>query len=87
MAAIVYHLPVKPQPATAYDLEGWEILTARHLLEGARLVTPSERAAWAAEAGLTGVARCMASLSGLSDPALAGHTDASVAAIYGASRR
>ena len=62
MTATVTHTP-----DTSYDLEGWEILTARHLLDGAVLVTPSERITWAYEAGLTGVAHAMERLADVAD--------------------
>ena len=64
MDATIHPLPVKTGPDT-FDLDGWEILFARHLLDGAVLVTPSERITWAYEAGLTGVAQAMERLSGI----------------------
>ena len=65
MAATVTHLPVKSR-----DLEGWEILTARHLLAGAVIFTPAERVAAAFEAAslhpeFEGVAQAMERLSGI----------------------
>ena len=66
MDATIHPLPVKTGPDT-FDLEGWEILFARHLLDGAVLVTPSERITWAYEAGLTGVAHAMERLADVAD--------------------